>query len=75
VPSYIIIGPIIFVILGVISHFLMRPGNTKRKDQTFFQIYRMFLEHTGLPPTDEEYMAFSKLSNKELRKISRSFKK
>ena len=53
----------------------MKPGNTKREDETFFHIYRMFLEHTGSPPTDEEYMAFSKLSNKELRKISRSFKK
>ena len=75
VPLYILIGPIVLSVLLLLVHFLLRTNSSKIKDETFVKIYRIFIEHTGSPPTDEEYIAFSKLSERELRKIARTFKK
>ena len=35
----------------------------------------LFIEHTGSPPTDEEYVIFGQLSRKEMIKIFKKIKK
>jgi len=75
VPLYILIGPIVLSVLLLLVHFLLRDEETFVKSCKICRIYSIFIEHTGSPPTDEEYIAFSKLSERELNKIARTFKK
>ena len=35
----------------------------------------LFIEHTGSPPTDEEYVIFGQLTRKEMLKIFKKIKK
>tara|TARA_R110000765_G_scaffold426483_1_gene542275 strand:- start:1165 stop:1419 length:255 start_codon:yes stop_codon:yes gene_type:complete len=72
-PPYIILGPIVLAILGVVAHVLLNTRGVKTED-SFFLVYRLFWETTGSPPNDDEYQMFRNLSEKELRQIAKTLK-
>jgi hypothetical protein len=68
-----LVGPLTAVLFFVIITLMLR--DPKEKDDNMMLLHSLFLEHTGLPPTDEEYVMFSRLSRKELRKIFKKTKR
>lgn len=72
--SYLmLIGPLISITLLLILILMVR--EPKVSEDKMLLLHTLFLEATGSPPTDAEYVIFSKLSRKEMRKVFKKLKK
>ena len=72
-PYLILIGPLTAALLFIVMLFMIR--DPKADVSKMVLLRTLFLEHTGSPPTDEEYVIFGQLSPKEMRKIFKKYKK
>ena len=68
-----LIGPVIMITLLSVLAFMIR--DPKANVDNMILLRTLFIEHTGSPPTDEEYVIFAQLSSKEIRKIFKKYKK
>ena len=68
-----LIGPVIMITLFSVLAFMIR--DPKANVDNMILLRTLFIEHTGSPPTDEEYVIFAQLSSKEIRKIFKKYKK
>ena len=68
-----LIGPLTAALLFVVMLIMIR--DPKADVAKMVLLRTLFLEHTGSPPTDEEYIIFGQLSPKEMRKIFKKYKK
>jgi hypothetical protein len=73
-PTYLmLIGPLTAALLFVVMLLMLKEPNTGVDNMVLLRT--LFLEHTGSPPTDEEYIIFGQLSTKEMHKIFKKLKK
>ena len=66
-------GPLIALLLFVIMLSMLR--EPKANVDNMILLRTLFIEHTGSPPTDEEYVIFGQLSRREMLKIFKKIKK
>tara|TARA_R110000850_G_C9887134_1_gene458471 strand:+ start:152 stop:379 length:228 start_codon:yes stop_codon:yes gene_type:complete len=72
-PYLIFLGPFVALLLFVIMLIMLR--DPKANVDNMILLRTLFIEHTGSPPTDEEYVMFGQLSHKEMLKIFKKIKK
>tara|TARA_R110002167_G_scaffold273142_1_gene479475 strand:+ start:135 stop:362 length:228 start_codon:yes stop_codon:yes gene_type:complete len=68
-----LVGPLTAALLFVVMLLMIKEPNTGVNNMVLLRT--LFLEHTGSPPTDEEYIIFGQLSAKEMHKIFKKLKK
>ena len=68
-----LLGPLTAILLFVIMLIMLREPNTGVDNMILLR--NLFIEHTGSPPTDEEYVIFGQLTRKEMLKIFKKIKK
>lgn len=68
-----LVGPVVAALLFLVLILTIR--DPKVKEDNMLLLHSLFLEHTGFPPTDEEYVMFSHLSCKEMRKVFKKAKR
>jgi len=68
-----LLGPLTAILLFVIMLIMLREPKTGVDNMILLRT--LFIEHTGSPPTDEEYVMFGQLSRKEMLKIFKKIKK
>ena len=68
-----LLGPFTAILLFVIMLIMLR--EPKANVDNMILLRTLFIEHTGSPPTDEEYVIFGQLSRKEMLKIFKKIKK
>tara|TARA_R110000765_G_scaffold4862_1_gene15252 strand:- start:671 stop:898 length:228 start_codon:yes stop_codon:yes gene_type:complete len=72
-PYLMFVGPLIAGLLTLVLILMVR--DPKVSEDKMLLLHTLFLEATGSPPTDEEYVIFSQLSRKEMRKVFKKLKK
>tara|TARA_R110000824_G_scaffold191421_3_gene373098 strand:- start:179 stop:397 length:219 start_codon:yes stop_codon:yes gene_type:complete len=68
-----LLGPFTAILLFVIMLIMLR--EPKANVDNMILLRTLFIEHTGSPPTDEEYVIFGQLTRKEMLKIFKKIKK
>ena len=69
----LLVGPVIVIAFFSVLAIMLR--DPKANVDNMILLRTLFIEHTGSPPTDEEYVIFAQLSSKEIRKIFKKYKK
>ena len=68
-----LLGTFTAILLFVIMLIMLR--EPKANVDNMILLRTLFIEHTGSPPTDEEYVIFGQLTRKEMLKIFKKIKK